>query len=245
MSEPLDPYRTPSAPPPPPGPPAVEARPGLPWDREKSGNSFIETVKRLVTAPVEAFRQALQKGDFVSPLIFGIVLVTVGTVVGQLWSLLFGTAWLDAISGSLPPESRDVLAQMGAPTLGGVLFTLILAPFIGAIWLFLWSGIVHLFLLMVGGTRDSVAGFEGSFRAISYSSVSNLAALVPFVGGFIQFVWGIVLQILGIAELHQTSRGKAALAVLLPLLLCCLCVAGSIAAFGAAIFAALAGAASQ
>ncbi|HEX2254283.1 MAG TPA: YIP1 family protein [Thermoanaerobaculia bacterium] len=245
MSEPLDPYRTPSAPPPPPGPPAVGVRPGLPWDREKTGNAFLETVKRLITMPVEAFREARQKGDYASPLIFGVVLVTLATVVGQLWSLLFGTAWVDVIGANLPPESRGFLEQMGAPTLGGVLFALILAPFLAVIWLFVWSGIVHLFLLMVGGTRDSVAGFEGSLRVISYSSVSNLAALVPFVGGLIQFVWGIILQILGIAELHQTSRGKAALAVLLPLVLCCLCGVALGVMFGAALFAAITGAANQ
>ena len=58
-------------------------------------------------------------------------------------------------------------------------------------------------------------------------------------GGLIGVVWGIVLQVIGLATLHKTSQGKAALAVLIPIVLCCVCVAAVIAIAGASLFAAL------
>jgi hypothetical protein len=58
-------------------------------------------------------------------------------------------------------------------------------------------------------------------------------------GQFVGLVWGLVLNIIGLSVLHRISLGRAALAVFLPLVLCCACVALAIALFGAAIFGAL------
>ena len=46
---------------------------------------------------------------------------------------------------------------------------------------------------------------------------------MPFAGGLIAMVWAIVLETIGLATLHRTSYGKAVAAVL-PLLICCVCL---------------------
>ena len=51
--------------------------------------------------------------------------------------------------------------------------------------MFVWSAILHLCLMMVGGLRESAAGFEGTFRVIAYASVAQLANLIPLVGATI------------------------------------------------------------
>jgi hypothetical protein len=49
--------------------------------------------------------------------------------------------------------------------------------------------------------------------------------VVPFCGGLIGMVWSIVVQIIGLKEMHETGGGTATAAVLLPMVLCCcLCV---------------------
>jgi len=227
-------------PPPPPMPPGGAAVPPLPWeDRERRGffPALIETVKLFVTSPSEAFARAKERGDYLSPILFSVLIGWVATVIGQLWGLLFQGAWLSM----LPPEMRDQFGPMMATGGASFILTLILAPVLLLVWFFIWSGIVHLCLMMLGGHKQSGSGFEGTFRAVSYSYVSSLAQIIPFVGGLIAFVWNLVLQVIGLVRMHRTSQGKAVGAVLLPILLCCLCVVAAFALFFGAIMAAIGG----
>ena len=92
-------------------------------------------------------------------------------------------------------------------------------------------------LLILGEGRG---GFETTARLICYSHTADLANIIPLCGGVISLVWFIVLQIIGVARCHRCSYGKAALAVFLPILVCCACTAVLVAFFGAAIMGAIA-----
>ena len=118
----------------------------------------------------------------------------------------------------------------------GFFVSLFVVPIVTVVWIFLWGAIVHLLLLLIGGLDDSEAGFEGSLRVVSYSSVGNVAQLVPGIGKLISVIWMMVLMVIGLTKLHGTSEGKAVTAVLLPLVLCCACVGiAAIAGLGAAL----------
>jgi hypothetical protein len=146
--------------------------------------------------------------------------------------------------GDLPPEMRDALSGLGGPPgPGSVVLGIIMAPILALVVLFIWSAIVHLVLNLIGGLKESTAGFEGTLRALSFSTVVQLATIVPFVGPFIAMIWGIVLQVLGLSSLHRTSQGKALAGVLIPIAVCCVCIIVVAVAFGAALAAAIAGAA--
>jgi hypothetical protein len=80
--------------------------------------------------------------------------------------------------------------------------------------LFIASGVFHLFVLLFVRPRN--AGFEATLRVVSYSSVTRLISWIPILGWIVSFVWGIVLWIFGIREVHATTTGKAALVVLIP-----------------------------
>lgn len=235
MSQPYDP---PSAPPPtapPPGGPPAYGAPGLPWDRDKNGNTLVETVKALVAAPGQAYAEMREKGDYLSPILFALIFGTVGAVIGQIWQLVFGASMV----GFFPLEMQAQFGEAFAPSVTGVIVTIVLTPILVPIVLFISAGIFHLFLTLVGGTKDSTAGFEGTVRAVSYAGVANLAQIVPIAGGFIAPIWGIVLYVIGLSRVHHTTTGKALMAVLLPLALCCVCIAIAFATMGAAIFAAI------
>lgn len=211
MSEP------PVAPPPPPAG-------GLPWEeRARYGafNGFVETLRRLVTAPAAAFAEARRTGELVSPIAYAVLIGWLGVLAERMWSFLFGTSLLDL----MPREFGEAWAA-GYALSGLVLaVVLVLTPIFVLVGLFVWGAIVHLFLLVYGGTKDSDTGFEGTLRALGWSATAQLGQLVPLVGGLVAFVWSIVLQTIGLATFHRTSRGRALAAVLTPLLLCCVCFA--------------------
>ena len=211
---------------------------GNPWERRASvgtANGFVETLKLFVTSPGAAFSQTLRKGDYGSPLLFAILVGWIGLTIGQIWETLMGASILSMI----PADVRGYLPMVPG-TAAGFLIGVVFAPVYIIIGLFLFSAIVHLCLVIVGGLKRSTAGFEGSFRVVSYATVAQLANLIPVAGGLICFVWTLVLATLGLQELHETSQGKAVVAVLLPVVLCCACVGVLMAVAGAGIMAALA-----
>lgn len=233
MTQPLDP---PSGPPGTP-PPTSSGPQGNPWDRRSElgfGNAFLESLKELITNPRGTFEVTRPSGDLGGALLFGILVGWIGLAVSQLWNLLMGSGMLSM----MPPEMRDQMALWMGASAGGFIIQVLLAPIWIIIGLFISAAIFHVMLLILGATDQSDAGFVGTFRAVSFASVSNLAQIIPMVGGLISLVWMIILLVMGFSSLHRTSQGKALAAVLIPALLCCAAIvlgvivaAGSIAAF--------------
>lgn len=219
-----------------PAPPEPEVASGVagnPWERratEGTANGFIEALKLFVTAPTEAFAQTIKQGDYGSPLLFAIIVGWIGIAVGQIWETLMGAS----ILSMLPAEVRSQIPFL-IGSAGGFLFNVIFAPVFIIIGIFIWSAILHLCLIIVGGLGQSRAGFEGSFRVVSYSTVAQLANLVPILGGTICLVWSLFLAVIGVQQIHQTAQGKAVLAVLIPVVLCCACVGMAVFLFGASL----------
>lgn len=239
MSEPMSPA------PPPPGPPTgggyapppTPQRIGLPWEQEKSLGTLIETAKLLIGSPKRAFAMMREKGDYGSPILFAIFFGIVGgvftTVWGLLWMQLFpggmGSGSYEQDLSDMPPLMQTYMeAMMGfAETSNSPAFLvgrLLAMPILMPIVLLILSAIIHLGLRLVGGLRDSTAGFEGSFRVYAYAQIANLAAIVPLVGGLLTLVWGIILCVNGLSDVHRTSQGKAVVGALSPYILLCGCV---------------------
>jgi len=146
------------------------------------------------------------------------------SIVGQFWSLLFGTSML----AMLPGEYQEALPFLAASSGFGFFASIVLVPIVTMIWLFLGSAILHVMLMLVGGLDGSDAGFEGTLRVVAYSSVANVGQAVPMIGGMISTIWMIVLLVVGLTRLHGTSDGKAVAAVLLPAILCCVCTGAAV-----------------
>ena len=227
---------TPPLPPPPPPagggwvppPPGGPAPGGLPWERRSElgfVNAFLETIKLFVTNPAAAWQQTKEKGDYAEPLIFAILVSWIGIAVSSVWSGLFGQAWM----AFLPPEMKEKLGGAMATNAGMILIQVGVAPILVLIGLFVGAAIYHVSFMIVGATKDSTTGFEGTFRVVAYSSVSNLAQMIPFVGGLAALVWNLILMVMGAVRMHRTTQGKAIAGVLIPLLLCCVCAAVGVA----------------
>ena len=236
-------------PPPPPGfPPQVPyapAPPGLPWElRPQVGfaDALVDTIRLFVTRPAEAWSRTREKGDLGQPLLFAVLVGWIGVAFNSVWNLIFGNAWLRFLP-MLPPEMRDQFTDRGflGSGVASTLFAIVLAPLFVIIGLFIWGGILHACFMIVGALSGSTAGFEGTFRVVGYSSVSQLAHVIPIVGGLVALVWNLVLAVMGAQRIHRTTQGKAIAGVLIPIVLCCGCVLLGLVFAGAAIFAALGG----
>jgi hypothetical protein len=88
-----------------------------------------------------------------------------------------------------------------------------------AIGAFIASGILHLCLMIVGAAKQS---FETTFRVVCFGGGSaDPILIIPICGGLIGGIWKIVLYCIGLARGHETDTGRAVLAVVLPLIICC------------------------
>lgn len=211
---------TTSAPPPTGAPLTVTATPapaasGLPWEhRQELGlvKAWFDTVSLVITRPSDAFTMMRPEGGMTDPLLFGLI----GGCAGAVVSILF-----QGLMSSIPGFSgnAEVFRQFGVNHLAFILIYAVLSPLLVVFGLFLGSAILHLCLMLVGGANRS---FETTFRVACFTGGSaNLFSMIPMCGGFIALVYSIVLYCIGLSRAHQTTTGKALLAIFLPLIVCC------------------------
>ncbi|WP_119067698.1 YIP1 family protein [Rubrobacter indicoceani] len=158
--------------------------------------SFVATVRGVVLSPVAFFRGIRRSGDFVGPLVFALICSVVAGILAAFVSLL-----ANLVSGN----------GFGA-AVGGFFAALVGAPVAALIGLFVGAGIYHLVVLLL--VRPN-AGFEGSFRVVAYASVVQLVSWIPILGGLLA-LYGIVLGVFGMREVHGTTTGRAVAVILLP-----------------------------
>lgn len=198
--------------------PGMGGREKTPWeDRDNRGffGGLLKTVKAALFDPTDFFKKMPVTGGLADPLIYALIVGMVGMMFSYLWQILFQ----GLIQSYMPAEMKTMQGYNMFRGIG-LAFMAFIAPFIVILGLFISTGIMHLFLMMVKGAR---AGFEATFRVASYSYSTNLLNVVPFCGGLIAMVWSIVLLIIGLKEAHETSGGKAAFAVLAPFVLVFVC----------------------
>jgi hypothetical protein len=68
---------------------------------------------------------------------------------------------------------------------------------------------------------------------VAYAAATSLFVGIPYLG-FLAFLYGVVLIILGISSVQETTIGRAAAAVLVPWVLLC-CCAAAVFALGASV----------
>jgi hypothetical protein len=219
-------------PPPPPQPPyAAPPSGGLPWETQAIGpEPFVETAKLFITVPEQAWRLTRETGDYMRPLLFGVIVGWVGLVFRAVWGTIFGAGLMRMI-----PAQYAGFTRFGG---GSLVAQVILGPLLVACGLFIGAAIIHVSFMIVGALTSSKSQFEGTFRLLCYASVANVANVIPIVGGLAGGIWAIYLMVVGAQQLHKTTQGKAVAGVLLPVVVCCVCAILGMAFAGAALFSA-------
>jgi len=210
------------------GAPEADAS-SIPWEVEYTVPNLLETIKRVTLETSDTFARAPRDVGLNAALLYALLMGGVFGLVGTLLQSLI----IPQAAGEIPGEFAPVVEALTQPGLSSVItvpIQVVVATFVGA-------AIVHVGLMIVGGANS---GFEATFRVVAFvtGSIAPLQ-IIPVLGPLIGAIWGLVLEVLALKELHDTTGGKAAFGVLLPLGLVCLC--GGIAAiFAGAIIAGIA-----
>jgi hypothetical protein len=226
---------------PPYGQPQPEAEapvpPSIPWQCKERYPSVLaamwETIKVVLLHPSRAFANMRVENSLAQSLLYTLILGSVCGIIG------------DALQSAVPTPFAGAAPFRQAPPIGfgsgrtGVALFIVLVPVIVVVGTFIVSGITHLALIIVNGANK---GFEATFSVMAYCGGSAaIFGLIPFCGSWVMGVWSIVVEIIGLARAHQTSMGKAALAVFMPIiaaLFCCVtlfAIGAGLARFGASI----------
>lgn len=192
------------------------------WERRAEiglTSALFKTIGEVLVDPVNTFRHMPVTGGLGGPLLFAVLLGTVGVIFQAFYNMMgFGLQMMSTTMG-VEEVGMNVLLT---------LIMMILSPILVTVGTFIGAGILHLFLMLFGGANR---GFEATFRVIAYvGGATALFNAIPICGGLILFVWSTVCEVIGAKEAHQTTTWQALLAVLTPLLLCCCCVAAMMAA---------------
>jgi hypothetical protein len=176
--------------------------------------SFLITVRDVLFSPTATFRGLKRGNTLFNAFLFGLIGATIGGAANTFWQFLV------SIMG-FAPEGGALYRWFG--TTSTFIVTLFMVPFISAISILLMSAVLHFLLTLFGGAKK---GFPATFKVFAYAEgATALLGVIPFCGSVAGLVWLLVICIIGLKEAHETTHGKTLAAVLLPLLLCCVCAA--------------------
>jgi hypothetical protein len=192
----------------------------LPWQDRQHHPSFLgalwATVKVVLSEPSRAFSHIKVEGSLSGSMLYVVILGSLSGYVGLMFQLLLQSVGLTL--GAAAKGEPAMVAAVG----GMAVFSVVAAIFIPIMVLvgsFVGAAVLHVFLWIVGGARRS---FEATYAVAAYCGGSTgLLGLIPMCGGLIGAVWNIVVEVIGLREVHGTTTGKAVLAVLLPMIVCC------------------------
>lgn len=184
---------------------------------------FFLTVKEILFSPVKFF-QTLDKDTKVLNSFFYYFVIL---IISSLFSSVYSKTFLSKIQ----QYTQQFAAQGGSSQMMqsipmqhfGFIFVFLRGIILGAIGVFIGAAIYHVVLMILG---EGQYGFENSLKAILFGNTPNLLMIIPFCGAFIGAIWSLVVTIIALANLQETSYGKAAVAVFAIFILCCLTIVG-------------------
>jgi len=165
---------------------------------------MYQTLKAVLFSPEDLFAQLSYRGGIREPLAFGLLFGSLGTMFTLFWHILL-------LSGPILPFDLGLADELVFVVLFAVVAVFV--PLFVTVAVFVSSGILHVLLLCVRGGQN---GFEATFRVIAYSQATQVLGLIPFIGGVAGSIWLLVIQFIGVREMHETSYLKVILAFLIP-----------------------------
>lgn len=198
-----------------PAAPALPTTDGIPWERRAEIGFFpglLETIRAVLLEPAKAFSAMPITGGLGAPLFFFVLVGSIGGLAGFVYQ-----AVLNSINPSSTPQDQAMMALLGSTAvIGG---SIMIMPILLAAVAFITSALIHLALMVIGGANRP---FEATFRVVCYSGgATAVLQLLPVCGAFAATIWNFIVMVIGISAVHKIGTGRAAVAVLLPTLVCC------------------------
>lgn len=196
-----------------------ETEPMPSWERRDEIGfvaALLATIKEVLLDPGQTFRRMPLSDGLWGPLLFIVIVGSIGAIVSFIYNIMFRVTLMGVMQNAPGFSTEEQLLGIGM-----IFVFLVLSPVIIGITAFVWAGIYHVCLMLTGGAKQD---YETTFRVICYASgATSLLQLIPCAGGLAAIVWFLYSGTIGLQETHQTTTGKALMALLLPLIVCCLC----------------------
>lgn len=203
-------------PPPPSSYPSTSLQVEPAWERRKEVGLFsalFESIKQVLTLPSNTFATMPKTGGLAGPLLYNVILSTIGAFFA------FGYQMIMMIVNPESMEQEFAGFSMGIALVIGFFALLFLLPIFLIIGSFIGAAVLHFCLWIVGGARHP---FETTFRVLCYAQGStSILQVIPLCGGVVAGIWSLVATTIGLSKAHETSIGKALLAIILPIILLC------------------------
>lgn len=219
--------------------PGSAIREDTPWERRATVGwftGFFETWKRTLFSPQLFWASVKPNGSWTDALLYGWIVLALGFLLSLPFDALnLGTSGVQSMldqMGKLPPGTRDAIRRYATGAIGfRFLFSILLYP----MWLIIGAAIQHLFCMLFGVAKN---GYFATLRVIAYASATSVIGLIPCIG-VLASLYYVVLVILGLSSVQESSLGRAAAAVLFPMVLVCCCIGIAASLFGAALLGSL------
>lgn len=209
-----------------PGQPAGGGGTGTPWERRGRiglGSALVETTQQVYTDTANFFRSMSPTGGIGSPLLYAFIVGYIGLLASTVYEMVTRSMMGPSLLRGLGNDEvmRHLAPFFEFSVIGALANLFFIGPLVMVASLFIGSGITHVVLSLLGGATH---GYEATFRTTCYAYAAMLLNIIPVCGGLLGALAMIVFLIIGLAEVHRTSKAKSAGAVLLPGLLCCCCL---------------------
>jgi len=181
----------------------------IPWeDRDEQGffASLWATFTDVMFSPSEFYSKMPQKGKVGSALLYAVLFGILGLILSA--PTFFLLQYPIAKSLSLPTE--DFYALL----LGSYTFAVFFSPLFIVLLYLVLAVVYHLCILLVGGS----GGFDTTLKVIAYSASASVFQVLPYIGGFVNAIYSVVLWAIGFQKAHNLSPVRAGFAAFLPVI---------------------------
>lgn len=170
---------------------------------------FTEKVKGFLLEPSKTF-DAIKDEDLGEVIKYYAVIAAVYSVI---FAVLF--MFMGSLFGSMMGlQNLGMIFGAGAG-IGGAVIIFVVFMLLAIISAFIGGAVLHIFVYVVGGRK----GIAQTIKAVMYGSTPGLLlGWIPLIGS-LAAIWSLVLEILGIRQLHELTTGRAILAVLIPIII--------------------------
>jgi len=167
---------------------------------------IVELIKGFLFAPVETFGK-VKGADIGDSLKYFIIILLINIILTSIVTLIIASAVITVIEQAF--SGLGIALPLAAGV--GILIWAIIMIVLMLVFVFIAGAWLHLWVHLLGGRK----GYIETMKAIMYGATPYMCiGWIPIIGPFIGGLWSLVVEILGIRELHGISTGRAVAAYL-------------------------------
>lgn len=185
--------------------------------KEEKKESFLKSIwidfKMVLFSP-KLFFSEYYDVDLKRSFIFGLFIGSIGSMFSLFWQLLIMAKKIPSFLSLLqesPIGSIDLIIFLG----------FLFIPIMVLTGILIYSLFIHIFLFIMGAGRR---GLEKTFVVICYSQAPKILSIIPMLGGIVGFIWRIIIQIIGLKYVHNTTYLRVIIAFIIPIFILFICI---------------------